>query len=53
MNDKCNNKTCIYHKTCLIDNFNRDKKCSGKLSIKNPQHPNFQATTRGNDEKKE
>lgn len=53
MNDKCNNKTCIYYKTCLIDNFNRDKKCTGNLSIKNPQHPNFQATTRGNDEKKE
>lgn len=53
MNDKCNNKTCIYYKTCLIDNYKREKKCAGNLSIKNPQHPNFQATTRGNDEKKE
>lgn len=53
MNYKCNNKDCIYHKTCLIDNFSRDKKCSGKLSIKNPNHPNFQATTRGNDQGKE
>ena len=53
MNKRCNNKDCIYFKTCLIDNFNRDPKCTGKLSIKNPQHPSFQATTRGNDEKKE
>ena len=53
MNNKCDNKTCIYYKTCLIDNFSRDKKCTGNLSIKNPQHPNFQATTRGSDEKKE
>ena len=53
MNKKCNNKDCIYFKTCLIDNFNRDKKCTGKLSIKNPAHPNYQAITRGNDEKKE
>ena len=53
MNNKCDNINCIYHKTCLIDNTKN--KCSGKLSIKNPhpQHPNFQATTRGNDEKKE
>ena len=42
-----------YFKTCLIDNFNRDPKCTGKLSIKNPAHPNYQAITRGNDEKKE
>ena len=53
MNNKCDNINCIYHKTCLIDNYNRNPKCTGKLSIKNPQHPNFQATTRGNDEKKE
>ena len=53
MNNKCDNKTCIYYKTSLIDNFSRDKKCTGKLSIKNPQHPNNQAITRGNDEKKE
>ena len=52
MNNKCDNINCIYHKTCLIDNFNRDPKCTGKLSIKNPAHPNFQATTRGNDEKR-
>ena len=51
MNDKCNNKTCIYYKTCLIDNFNRNPKCTGNLSIKNPQHPNFQATTRGEEGK--
>lgn len=49
MNSKCSNKTCIYHKTCLIDNTKN--KCSGKLSIKNPQHPNFQATTRGEEGK--
>ena len=53
MNKKCDNTSCIYHKTCLIDNFSRDKKCTGKLSIKNPAHPNYQAITRGNDEKKE
>ena len=53
MNKRCNNKDCIYFKTCLIDNFNRDPKCTGKLSIKNPQHKNYQAITRGNDEKKE
>ena len=39
MNKRCNNKDCIYYKTCLIDNFSRDKKCTGKLSIKNPAHP--------------
>ena len=53
MNKKCDNTNCIYHKTCLIDNLSRDKKCTGKPSIKNPQHPNYQAITRGNDEKKE
>ena len=53
MNYKCDNKDCIYHKTCLIDNFNRDPKCTENLSIKNPQHKNYQAITRGNDEKKE
>ena len=53
MNNKCDNINCIYHKTCLIDNYSRDKKCTGKLSIKNPQHPNYQAITRGSDEKKE
>ena len=53
MNSKCSNKTCIYHKTCLIDNLSRDKKCTGKLSIKNQAHPNYQAITRGSDEKKE
>ena len=53
MNSKCSNKTCIYHKTCLIDNYKREKKCTGKLSVKNPQHPNYQAITWGNDEKKE
>lgn len=47
MNKNCNNKECIYYETCLIDNYNRDKKCTGKLSIKNPKHPNFEATTRG------
>ena len=53
MNKKCDNTSCIYHKTCLIDNYKREKKCTGKLSIKNPQHSNYQAITRGNDEKKE
>ena len=51
MNSKCSNKTCIYYKTCLIDNTKN--KCTGKLSIKNPAHPNYLAITRGNDEKKE
>ena len=40
----------------LVDkilNKEREKKCTGKLSIKNPQHPNYQAITRGSDEKKE
>lgn len=49
MNAKCDNNTCIYKETCLIDNYNRDKKCAGKLSTKNPKHPNFEATTRGGD----
>ena len=53
MNKKCDNTNCIYHKTCLIDNYNRNLKCTGKLSIKNPQHLNYQAITRGSDEKKE
>ena len=53
MNNKCDNTSCIYHKTCLIDNYKREKKCTGKLSVKNPAHPNYQAITRGNDEKKE
>ena len=52
MNKNCNNKDCYYHKTCLIDNFNREVKCSGKLSNNNPHNPNFQAITRGDNEKK-
>ena len=51
MNSRCKNKNCFYYKTCIMDNTNN--KCSGKLSIKNPNHPNFQATTRGNDQGKE
>lgn len=51
MNSKCNNRGCFYYKTCLMDN--RDNRCSGKLSIKNPHHPNFAAITRGANEGKE
>ena len=38
MNSRCKNKNCFYYKTCIMDNTNN--KCSGKLSIKNPNHPN-------------
>jgi hypothetical protein len=37
----------------LIDNFAREIKCLGKLSVKNPQHPNYHAIVRGSDEGKE
>ena len=53
MNKKCDNTSCIYHKTCLIDNYKREKKCTGKLSVKNPQHTNYQAITREKKKKKE
>ena len=52
MNKNCNNKKCYYYNTCLIDNFNRQVKCSGKLSNNNPHSPSFQAITRGDNEKK-
>lgn len=51
MNDKCNNKTCIYYKTCLIDNYNREKRCTGNLSNKNPHSSNYEAITRGETDK--
>ena len=51
MNKKCDNKTCIYHKTCLIDNYNRKPKCTGNLSNKNPQSSNYEAITRGENNK--
>ena len=53
MNNKCDNINCIYHKTCLIDNYKREKKCSLYFCFKNTAHPKEQAITRGNDEKKE
>lgn len=51
MNDKCNNKTCIYYETCLIDNFNRKRKCTGNLSNKNPNSNKYEAITRGENNK--
>lgn len=47
MNKNCDNKDCLYYETCLIDNNKREVKCNGKLSIKNPRHPNYQSTIRG------
>ena len=47
MNNKCDNINCIYHKTCLIDNYNREKRCTGNLSNKNPQSDKYEAITRG------
>ena len=51
MNKKCDNTNCIYHKTCLIDNYNREKRCSGNLSNKNPQSDKYEAITRGENNK--
>lgn len=47
MNKYCNRKECIYHKTCLITEKEKINKCSGKLSEKNPHHPNYQMQVRG------
>lgn len=51
MNKKCDNTSCIYHKTCLIDNFNRNPKCIGNLSNKNPHSDKYEAITRGENNK--
>lgn len=47
MNKNCDKTFCIYHKTCLIKDIEQIKKCTGKLSEKNPMHPNYTQQVRG------
>ena len=41
MNKNCEKTFCPYHKTCLMQDPERIKKCTGILSKKNPQHPEY------------
>ena len=41
MNKNCDKDYCMYHKTCLIKDQEKINKCTGKLSEKNPMHPNY------------
>ena len=47
MNKNCDKDYCMYHKTCLIKDQEKIKKCTGKLSEKNPMHPNYALQVRG------
>lgn len=47
MNKNCDKKDCFYYKTCIIADKEKITKCSGKLSDKNSNSPNYKMQIRG------